>query len=268
MRLAKERDAMETPIISQTTAPVSEPIIEPTTSAMERVLARLNIGAVHHVWHDLKPRIISSLIMVTVFLLAVILGGAVFGGLIMVVAMLMIREWDFLVADKDAKWGWYGIGYIALACASIMWLRSISTETSPHAGMGLVFYLVCVVISTDVCAYFVGKRVGRTKLAPDISPGKTWEGLAGGVAGAGLAGLLCAGLTPFPYTTAECVILAMLLAFVAQAGDLFESHLKRQADVKDSGTLIKGHGGVLDRLDGMLSTAPVFAFMVLLSGLN
>lgn len=241
-------------------------LVEEKKSGMDKVLSRLNIGAVHHIWHDLKPRTISALIMAALFLFSVTLGGAFFVGMVVVVAMLMIREWDFLVAGKPANWGWIGIAYITIACVAMIWLRSVSTPLHPHAGMGLVLYLASIVIATDICAYMIGRKLGRNKLAPDVSPGKTWEGLAGGVVGAGGAGLLCASFTPFPDTTFNAIIMAMLLAFVAQGGDLFESKLKRDADVKDSGTLIKGHGGVLDRLDGMLTASPVFALIVWLSG--
>ena len=258
---------METPIIDQDSGESPAPNNDNTTG-MQKVLARLNVGAANHIWHDLKPRVTSSLIMVAIFLFSVTVGGALFAGMVLVVAMLMVREWDFLTADKPAKWGWYGIAYIAAACSSIIWLRGIATPIHPHAGMGLVMYLVAVVVATDIAAYVVGKRIGHNKLAPEISPGKTWEGLAGGVIGAGAAGFLCAAFTPFPYTTTECIILAMLLAFIAQAGDLFESKLKREAGVKDSGSLIRGHGGILDRLDGMLTTAPIFAFIVVISGLQ
>lgn len=258
---------METPIIDPEGAD-KKAANNDNSTGMQKVLARLNVGAANHIWHDLKPRVTSALVMIVIFLFSVTVGGAVFSAVTIVVAMLMIREWDFLTIDKPSKWGWYGIAYIATACMSMIWLRNMSTPIHPHAGMGLVLYLVSIVIATDVCAYFVGKRIGRNKLAPKISPGKTWEGLAGGVAGAGAAGFLCAAFTPFPFTTTECIVLAMLLAFVAQAGDLFESKLKRDAQVKDSGQLIAGHGGILDRLDGMLTTAPVFAFFVTVSGLQ
>lgn len=224
-----------------------------------------SLGKIHHVWHDLKPRVISALIMLAVFLFSVTVGGWLFNGLVVAAALLMIREWDFLVAGKSNKWGWYGIAYISIAASSLIWLRNYTTFNNEHIGMGLVIFIIAIVIATDVCAYFVGKKFGRTKLAPRISPGKTWEGLVGGVAGAALVGLLCASLTPEPDTLAKTIILAMLLAFVAQAGDLFESHIKREAGVKDSGQLIQGHGGVLDRFDGILTAAPAYAIFITLS---
>jgi phosphatidate cytidylyltransferase len=215
---------------------------------------------------ELKPRFVSSLVMVALFLSAEIIGGMLFVALVLVAAMLMIREWDGLTHQYGGRWPWLGLAYIAIPCVSLLWLRDIATEDSPHAGMGLVLYLVFVVSATDIGAYFVGKRFGSVKLAPNISPGKTWEGLAGGVVAAGIVGLISAIFTPYPTTPFSGAVIGMLLAFVAQGGDLFESWLKRKAGVKNSSNLIPGHGGILDRVDGLLTASVVFAFIVLISG--
>jgi phosphatidate cytidylyltransferase len=125
---------------------------------------------------------------------------------------------------------------------------------------GLVFWVLAVTIATDVCAYFAGRSIGGPKLAPRISPNKTWAGLAGGVIGGGLAGygifwLFDVG-APFHWLGAP-------MAVVAQAGDLYESWEKRRAGIKDSGSLLPGHGGVLDRLDGMLAVSFVTALLLI-----
>jgi phosphatidate cytidylyltransferase len=115
--------------------------------------------------------------------------------------------------------------------------------------------------STDIGAYFAGRRFGRRKLAPAISPGKTVEGLYGGIAAATLLGgawALATGLG------VALLALAPVLAVAAQAGDLFESGMKRRAGVKDSGTWLPGHGGVLDRLDGLVPVAVLTAAAQLL----
>jgi phosphatidate cytidylyltransferase len=113
----------------------------------------------------------------------------------------------------------------------------------------IIFWVLIVTWATDILAYFAGRSIGGPKLAPRISPNKTWAGLAGGVIGAALFGALVAwwlGLgSPF-------LAVGGAMGLIAQAGDLFESWLKRRAGVKDSGTLLPGHGGVLDRLDGLL----------------
>lgn len=125
----------------------------------------------------------------------------------------------------------------------------------PH----LVLYLVFLVAAMDTGAYFVGKAVGRTKLAPHLSPGKTIEGVKGGLAAALLFAVLGASYFGFRGTAwVYFLLLSLLVAALSVAGDLFESLVKREAGQKDSGTLLPGHGGVLDRIDGLLAALPVF----------
>jgi phosphatidate cytidylyltransferase len=223
-------------------------------------------------WKDLKTRVFSALVMVAAFLIVEITGGMVFAAVVMVAGLIMLREWDALIHQAHFQDNKYfslgGLAYIALPCLSMIWLRSLHTETSPNAGMGIVFYLVLVIAATDIGAYFAGKTFGGAKLAPSISPSKTWAGLFGGMVAAAMIGLLCAVFTGFPTTVKGCILTAMLLAVVSQAGDLFESWLKRKAGVKDSGTLIPGHGGLLDRLDGFMTATPVFAALAWLGGLG
>jgi phosphatidate cytidylyltransferase len=148
-----------------------------------------------------------------------------------------------------------GALYVGLPALSLVWLRN-----NVPSGFEHVMWLLLVVWSTDVCAYFVGRTVGGPKLAPRISPGKTWAGLLGGIAGAtllgGLAGWAAGAGFWFP------AAIAVVLAGISQVGDLFESGLKRRAGVKDSGHLIPGHGGLLDRIDGLIFAVPVFAAIV------
>jgi phosphatidate cytidylyltransferase len=151
-----------------------------------------------------------------------------------------------------------GVVYVGLPVLAMVWLRN-----DPAGGLSHVLWLLLVVWATDVCAYLVGRSVGGPKLAPRISPGKTWSGLFGGVAGAGLLGGLAALVSGSGFWRAAT--LGAALAVVAQAGDLFESALKRRAGVKDSGHLIPGHGGLLDRIDGLVFAAPVFAGVVWLA---
>ena len=127
----------------------------------------------------------------------------------------------------------------------------------------LVFWVFVVTWATDILAYFAGRAIGGPKLAPRISPNKTWAGLIGGVAGAALGGWLLARwfeMEPLFFW------LGGPLGVVAQLGDLYESWVKRRAGVKDSGTLLPGHGGVLDRLDGLLAVALVTT-LLLMAGL-
>jgi phosphatidate cytidylyltransferase len=127
----------------------------------------------------------------------------------------------------------------------------------------LVFWVFVVTWATDIMAYFAGRAIGGPKLAPRVSPNKTWAGLLGGMAGAGLFGWLMAW-----YFEMEPLFhwLGAPMGAIAQAGDLYESWEKRRAGVKDSGTLLPGHGGVLDRLDGLLAVA-LATTLLLMAGL-
>jgi len=148
-------------------------------------------------------------------------------------------------------WGVLYIGVPAFALLSLSWVW----ET-------LVLWVFFVTWATDILAYFAGRAIGGPKLAPRISPNKTWAGLIGGMAGAGLVGWATA--TWFEMEPLFLWIGAPLGA-IAQAGDLYESWEKRRAGVKDSGRLLPGHGGVLDRLDGLLAAALAMT-LILMAG--
>ncbi|HIO92409.1 MAG TPA: phosphatidate cytidylyltransferase [Leucothrix mucor] len=131
----------------------------------------------------------------------------------------------------------------------------------------LVLYLVFLVAIADSGAYFAGKAMGLTKLAPDLSPGKTIEGFKGGLLGAGVWAFLAAWY--FGLSSGNgilFILLSLLVAAISVGGDLYESLLKREANEKDSGTLLPGHGGILDRIDGLLAALPVFALGLLIVG--
>jgi phosphatidate cytidylyltransferase len=163
-----------------------------------------------------------------------------------------------------AFWASIGIALIGVPAVALIWLRSL-----PDVGMGVLLWLLIVVWTTDTCAYLIGRRVGGPRLAPSISPGKTWSGLCGGVLGASVASVLLVwtlGSERLPAVLASSPVQAAGLgagfAVMAQLGDLAESLFKRRAGVKDSGSLIPGHGGVLDRVDGLLLTAPALALLL------
>jgi phosphatidate cytidylyltransferase len=163
-----------------------------------------------------------------------------------------------LLARRRAASLWAGIGValIGVPVVALVWLRSI-----PDLGLDLLLWLLIVVWTTDTLAYVVGQRVGGPRLAPVISPGKTWSGLGGGVIGASLASVITAWALGSERLV-QAAGLGAVFAILAQLGDLAESALKRRAGVKDSGSLIPGHGGVLDRVDGLLLTAPALALLV------
>jgi phosphatidate cytidylyltransferase len=204
---------------------------------------------------DLKVRIISAIVMVTIAGFAFFVGGLVFSAFVSGIALWALWEWWGLTA-KIAESGWarvvwlaVGIGYIG-AAAFIMNVMRNDLDAKMFA-LGLVG----IVIATDVGAYFTGRTLGGKKIAPSISPSKTWSGLFGGMIAAGLLAVVMAAQFPSPMSVSEFGLTAAfgaLLAIVAQTGDFFESWMKRRAGVKDSGSLIPGHGGVLDRIDGLI----------------
>ena len=185
--------------------------------------------------------------------------GAAAVGLVVVSAILIcgLARWG---AVDDIKLTIFGFLYISAAGMSLAWLRSI-----PANGLETVSCLVGVVIAMDIGAYAVGCTVGGPKMAPKISPGKTWSGLLGGSICAGGVGVVAAVISG-QSTLFTFAVLGVVLGLAAQAGDLIESALKRRYNAKDSGTLIPGHGGVLDRLDGFLTVAPLAVLIVWING--
>jgi phosphatidate cytidylyltransferase len=217
-------------------------------------------------WAGLGTRAVSGVVMAAVVLCALWVGGWVFNLLVVAAALQMIREWDALT-DKDPGYcRLAGLAYVAAPAASLVWLRQVQLPGQPQAGAALVLYVLLVVCATDIGAFFAGRRIGGPKLAPVISPNKTWAGLGGGMVAAAIAGGLCANVTPYPPSWIAAMDMGIVIALVSQGGDLFESWLKRRVGAKDSGTLIPGHGGLLDRVDGLIFTLPLFALMLHLSG--
>lgn len=250
---------------------------------------------------DLRLRSLSAAVLLPPVAAALWLGGWSFAILMSVFAGLMAWEWSRLcqsgrttlvilcigatlapsaavldvglgmaivacVAAVAAIAGWrigeqapvklaLGLPYVAAGGVAAVWLRGDGDD----AGLAVLVWLVALVIVTDIAAYFVGRRVGGPKLAPQISPNKTWSGCVGGVLGAALVGLGVAHAMDSALVPA--IGLSMAFSVVAQAGDLFESGLKRHFQVKDASNLIPGHGGFLDRLDGYLTALPAAALM-------
>lgn len=218
-----------------------------------------NLDGLKEKFEGLKARIISAAVMAIMAITCLSLGGMFFIGLVMLAALQMIREWDSLTLNENIIWRLAGLAYVALPCASLVWLRGL------EGGFGITLSLLLAVWATDIGAYFAGRIIGGPKLAPEISPNKTWAGLGGGIVAAALTLMIATSFSPFPATAANAFLIGVLLAILAQAGDLFESWLKRRADVKDSSNLIPGHGGLLDRVDGIVLAAPFYALLVSVS---
>ena len=149
----------------------------------------------------------------------------------------------------------FGFAYLGLATAALPWLRNDA------AGWPNLLFVLCVVWGSDIGAYAVGRLAGGPKLAPAISPGKTWSGAAGGLIAAVLAGAAVAACFSSGISPSHLLASTLGLGILAQAGDLFESAAKRHFGVKDSGHIIPGHGGLLDRLDALLAVAPAAAVL-------
>ena len=193
---------------------------------------------------DLASRSIIGVLLAAVALAATVVGGYLFAGLIAVAACVMFYEWRRIVAGWGMGWQVAGFIYSLAPAIALLWVRDRSL-----LGIELLLWVFITTWSVDIGAYFAGRSIGGPKLAPAISPNKTWAGLIGGMAAAALFGGLWTMLLDLPPIL---LWLAAPFALGAQIGDLFESWLKRRAGVKDSGTWLPGHGGALDRLDGLV----------------
>jgi phosphatidate cytidylyltransferase len=247
-------------------------------------------------WADLGVRTASALVLVPVVLIAVWLGNFWFTGLIVALGMLMATEWvriaygnnkaQLLIHEVAAVslimgslklsllalliltvLSWFmqrkekfnifkllGVFYIGLPILAFDVLRN-------DAASGFLAVVWCMVIvwSADVMAYFFGRIIGGPKMAPRISPKKTWAGMLGAIAGAALA----SGAVSYfgQIDVWPLVLIAAFSAVLEQGGDIFESAFKRHFGVKDSGRLIPGHGGVLDRVDGLIAVVTIAAIL-------
>jgi phosphatidate cytidylyltransferase len=149
-----------------------------------------------------------------------------------------------------------GVLYAGLAAVALIWLRG-----SEPMGFEAVLFIVLVVAATDTMAFAAGRLIGGPRLAPAVSPNKTWSGLVGGVSGAGIAAGVFAYAIGAPVVA--LVLTGLVMGVVAQLGDLAESAMKRAFNVKDASQLLPGHGGFMDRMDGLVPVAVVLALVVL-----
>lgn len=205
----------------------------------------------------LHQRVITGLLLVLVAGGVVFIGGWLLLLALMAIAVLMDKEWQALRPDNSLLWQAFGIAYIALPIISALALRDLSL-------MALLFP-VALIIATDTGAYFAGRSIGGAKLAPRISPNKTWAGLIGGMVAASAVALMLYPLMPLPNTALSAILVGCFTALLGQAGDLFESWLKRRKGLKDSGSLLPGHGGILDRLDSYATVLPFFLLYLVIS---
>jgi len=210
---------------------------------------------------ELATRTAVGIILIAISLVEALLGGWPFAILVAAIATIMYLEWSRMVGKWGFAWKAYGFVYCLLPAISLLWIRERAEYQGIGSGFDLLIWVFLVVWSTDIGAYFAGRAIGGPKLAPSISPNKTIAGLVGGVISAAVLAGLWVSVSKLPPTL---VWQAAPFAVAAQLGDLFESGLKRRAGVKDSGTWLPGHGGLLDRLDGLVPVAVLTASFMLL----
>jgi phosphatidate cytidylyltransferase len=249
---------------------------------------------------ELQQRVIVGALLIIVAVAALWFGGNAFWMLTVIGGLIMIGEWadltggadkrriaqyalciplaimaplaagpDFLALGFVAGAALFltmisrnmrlsvGAFYVGLPILALLWIRA------QENGLLFAFWALATVWATDIGAFFAGRGIGGPKIAPAISPKKTWAGLIGGMIAALALGM---ALTHWAGLPERLAYLSLLLAILAQMGDFFESWLKRKAGVKDSGKLLPGHGGALDRLDGVVTSVP-FAALFIAQGL-
>jgi phosphatidate cytidylyltransferase len=199
--------------------------------------------------NELLVRTLTGIILIAIALLTAVHGGTLFAIFVAAIATLMFYEWTRLTRGWGVAWYLGGFFYALLPALALLWVRE-------RSGLDLLVWAFIVTWATDIGAYFAGRSFGKRKLAPTISPNKTVEGLYGGIGAATLFGGAWVFAT---HLALPLLALAPVLAIAAQSGDLFESGMKRRAGVKDSGQWLPGHGGALDRLDGLVPVAVLTA---------
>lgn len=223
---------------------------------------------------DLPLRLASAIVMLVLAGGALWLGGWFWTAFVGLLALGVLWEWNRLVARfgvsglSETLWFFGGVVYIGGAAIAMMAVRNgpqilpLNPDFSGYGPVEVLVGFILPVVAVDVGAYFAGRAIGGPKIAPKISPAKTWAGLGGGALLAGLVGVLvevadlgpAGGMPGYTVITMATALLGgLLIAVIAQIGDFFESWMKRRAQVKDSGHLIPGHGGLFDRFDGFLA---------------
>lgn len=237
---------------------------------------------------DLGPRILWGAILAVAALAAVLLGGWVLAIALAVVVALIAREWSAMTLGESPRdfaivaipgvlavvvaalpqpyWalGIFVVGAIAagfirrsgwavagVAYAAVLGVGLVLIRADAGFGLEAVLFLLAIVWGSDVAAYFAGRAIGGPKLWPRVSPKKTWSGFLGGTLVGAAAGVAVAIIAGVP-VSATLVAIAIAISVLSAAGDLFESSVKRRFGKKDSGSLIPGHGGVMDRVDGLI----------------
>ncbi|QXK91696.1 CDP-archaeol synthase [Neoehrlichia mikurensis] len=203
---------------------------------------------------NLLIRMLSSVLIFCVLIFSLYSGRMVVYTLFFSIAVISAFEWGNMTAGKKV---FYIPAFfiIILPYASLLYIYSL-----PHGTM-LLLWLIFSVWSTDIAAYFIGKSIGGWKILPGISPNKTWSGLCGGIVFSMITSVMMSIIFGI-FSISHSFIIGIIIAIIAQIGDFTESFIKRLCNVKNSGSVIPGHGGMLDRMDGFIFTAPLTAYYI------
>ena len=237
---------------------------------------------------DLGTRLVSALVMVSVAWIALWLGGWFWIAFVVLLAGMVLWEWNNLIALTSASpfgqilWQFFGAIYVGGASYAMVLVRNgpqaipVDGRTYGFTDFETIIGFILPIVAVDVGAYFAGRAIGGPKIAPSISPSKTWAGFFGGAIAASIVTVSIELLDLGPaaalpgysaFSIFGAVVAGFVIAILAQGGDFFESWLKRRAGVKDSSSLIPGHGGFFDRLDGFLAVFFVVFLATLAPGL-
>ncbi|MDH5772588.1 MAG: phosphatidate cytidylyltransferase [Rhodospirillaceae bacterium] len=203
-------------------------------------------------------RIISAIVLAPAVLWVVFVGGVAFEIMVALAAMVLVYEWTKMVG-RNFWWLVLGGVYISAAIFAIWWLRE-----GNESGLFYFVWILVVVWATDIGGYVFGMTIGGPKLAPSISPNKTWSGFIGGISLATIGGysvVMYFSDQAQISNIAPVIALGVGMSIVSQLGDLFESKIKRRFGVKDSGNAIPGHGGLFDRVDGLMAASIAMALL-------
>lgn len=195
-------------------------------------------------------RLITACILGPLIIFTIKADGFYFTALILAAAIIMGGEWFNMTQKKSKLWQASGIIYILLPCLSLLWIikqNHLVDNTISFNGTNTIISIFVLVWANDVGGYIFGRLLKGPKLAPKISPNKTWSGFFGGV----ICSVAISGIVD------ENLAIAGLISMIASIGDLLESWVKRRCNIKDSGSIIPGHGGLLDRVDGILLVSVV-----------
>jgi phosphatidate cytidylyltransferase len=207
---------------------------------------------------NLLMRVLAAVVLIPVAILAAYIGGWLWLALVALVSVGLFAEWKAIV---DNRAGWIALGFVYAAAAFV---ASVAVRLDTVWGFTALMFILLVVWMTDIGGYFAGRGIGGPKLWPRVSPKKTWAGAIGGFV---LSLAVAAGFSSYGLgRLVPLLILATVLTVLSQLGDLFESAVKRKFGVKDSGQIIPGHGGLLDRLDGYVFAVIAAAVIGVLRG--